>query len=143
MRSAQTPRLRIELACEQLGQSEVVRRCLRLLTGVTDDPHLIVTLGGAPAARLLDDGIPPGHRYWVRVWAARGLLWAGPGDDYDILRMALTDDSWRVRELTCKVVARYRVGDLLEDVAALEADPVNRVRSAAARATTRIVESRA
>jgi HEAT repeat protein len=85
----------------------------------------------------------PGQDYWLRVWAARGLLWAGPGDDIDALRSALADDSWRVREMTCKVVARHRVGDLLDDVVVLESDPVSRVRSAAVGAARRIVEAQA
>jgi hypothetical protein len=143
MSSRATPRLRIEQACERLGRSEVVRRCVRLLAGGPADRQFVVTLGGAHALQLLDGGVPPGQDYWLRVWAARGLLWAGPGDDIAVLRAALADESWRVRELTCKVVARYRVGDLLDDAAALESDPVARVRAAAVRAATRIVEARA
>jgi hypothetical protein len=136
-----TPRLRIEQACEGLGRSEVIRRCLALLAGGTADPQFILTLGGHPARRLLDDGIPLAQEYWLRAWAARGLLWAGPGDEPDVLRAALADPAWRVRELMCKVVARHRVGDVLEDVAALQSDPVPRVRAAAVRAATLIVEA--
>ena len=143
MATSPTPRLRIEQACQALGRRQVIRRCLDLLAGGTETAQFIVTLGGTPARLLLDDGVPPGQRYWLRVWAARGLLWAGPGDDVVVLRGALTDEAWRVRELVCKVIARHRVGDLLEDVAALESDPVRRVRSAAHRAATRIVETRA
>lgn len=87
--------------------------------------------------------MPAGQQYWLRVWAARGLLWAGPGDDIDVLRAALDDEHWRVREMTCKVVARHRVGGLLDDVAALAADPVPRVRAAAERAATSIVVAEA
>ena len=143
MTSKATPRLRIEQACQTLGRPEVTRRCLGLLKGGAVDPQFLLTLGGAPARHLLDAGIPPGQEYWVRVLAARGLLWAGPGDDIGVLRAALTDEAWRVREMTCKVIARHRVGDLLEDVAALESDPVPRVRRAALRAATRIVDARA
>jgi hypothetical protein len=138
-----TPRLRIEHACRRLGQSEVVSRCLELLAGGTEDPDFIMTLGGPHAARLLDDGLPPGQIYWLRVWAARGLLWAGPGADPAVLRAALRDDAWRVREMTCKVVARHQVGDLLDDVAGLASDPVPRVRHAAKRAVMRIIEASA
>lgn len=139
MPSRATPKLRIEHACDGIGRSTVIDRCLSLLVGGSEDPDFIVILGGAPAVRLLDDGIPPGQDYWLRVWAARGLLWAGPGDDIGPLRAALTDRSWRVREMVCKVVTRHRVGDLLNDVAVLESDPVLRVRRAAVRAATRIV----
>lgn len=138
-----TPKLRVEMACARLGREEVVRRCLGLLAGDSEDPQLVLTLGGVPARLLLDDGIPPGQDYWLRVWAARGLLWAGPGDGTDVLRAALADESWRVREMVCKVIARHRVGDLLDDVAALRADRIARVRQAAARAAARIIEAEA
>jgi hypothetical protein len=110
-----------------------------LLAGGDVDPDLILVLGGQPAVALLRDGFPDGQDYWLRVWAARGLLWAGPGDER-ALRQALTDESWRVREMTCKVIARHAVADLLADVAALHADPVVRVRTAAERAVARIVD---
>lgn len=136
-----TPQLRINRACEAFGTEEVVRRCLDLLGGRHDDRELLVILGAGHAQQLIANGIPEAQRYWVRVWAARGLLWAGVGEGSDDLRVALGDDSWRVREMVCKVIARHRLGDLLEDVAALEHDPVPRVRDAAARAAARIIES--
>ena len=135
-----TPRARIEQACARLGKSAVVGRCLALLAGGDEESDFIATLGGPHAVRLLDDGIPSGQRYWLRVWAARGLLWTGPGEDVEVLRAALTDDAWRVREMACKVVARHRIGDLLPDVASRESDPVPRVRAAALRAVVHIVE---
>ena len=92
--------------------------------------------------RLLADGLPEGQRYWLKVMAARGLLWAGPGENPDQLRPAFTDETWRVREMLCKVVARHRVDELLEEVVALESDPVPRVRSAATRAAVSIVRER-
>jgi hypothetical protein len=118
----------------------VIERCLGLLGGGSAEPDFILMLGDAHAAALLDDGIPPGQEYWLRVWGARGLLWAGPGDDVGPLRTALHDDAWRVREMACKVIARYRIGDLLDDVSALRSDPVARVRAAATRAAARIIE---
>ena len=138
------PQLRIEHACRRLGRGEVVSRCLRLLAGGgVDDPEFLVALGGMAAVHLLDAGVPPEQAYWLRVWGARGLLWAGPGDDAGVLRAALADDAWRVREMTCKVLARHRLGDLLEDVAQLESDPVARVRSAASRAAACIIAAEA
>lgn len=138
-----TPQLRISRACEQFGQAEVVRRCLDLLAGRNEDHELLVILGAAHAQQLIAKGIPEAEAYWVRVLAARGLLWAGPGHGTNELRAALLDDSWRVREMTCKVVARHRVGDLLEAVTPLENDPIPRVRAAAARAAARIIQSSA
>ena len=90
---------------------------------------------------LVGDCVPADQAYYVRVWALRGLLWAGPGDDPDRLRPAFDDESWRVREMACKVVARHRIGDLLDEVAALETDSIGRVRTAASRAVVEIVSS--
>ena len=134
-----TPRLRIEGACQRLGTKTVVERCLSLLAGGEEAPDFLVTLGGTPATHLIAEGLPPGQAYWLRVWAARGLLWAGPGDDALRLRVGLSDDAWRVREMTCKVIARHRVADLFEEAAALETDPNARVRAAAKRAAMSIV----
>jgi HEAT repeat protein len=143
MSSTDTPQSRIERACDRFGRPTVVERCCGLLAGGSEDPRFISMLGGAPALRLLDEGAPSGQEYWLRVWAARGLLWAGPGDNTFVLRKALADGSWRVREMVCKVIARHRLGDLLNEVAALEVDPVARVRIAAVRASRRIVEAEA
>lgn len=136
-----TPRVRIAGACEKFGQAEVIRRCLDLLADRNDDHELLVILGAGHAQQLIAKGMPEEQAYWVRVWAARGLLWAGMGKRTSELQAALTDKSWRVREMTCKVIARYRIGDLLDDVAALRSDPIARVRAAAERASTRIVKS--
>jgi len=143
MAAGATPRVRVAEACRGRGKSSVVSQCAELLVGGDADPDLIVVLGGQPAVALLRDGFPDGEDYWLRVWAARGLLWAGPGDDVTALRRALTDESWRVREMTCKVVARHTLADLLPDVAALQSDPVARVRHAAERAVARIVDGAA
>jgi hypothetical protein len=123
-----------------MGRELVVERCVRLLGGGEVDEPFLFVLGGDPARALAARGMPPGEAYWLRVWAARGLLWAGPGDEVDQLRASLADDAWRVREMICKVVARHLVADLLDDVARLDADPVPRVRAAAQRAVIRLVD---
>jgi hypothetical protein len=139
MIASATPRLRVEHACRRWGRDEVVRRCLALLAGEDDEPEFIAMLGGPPALQLLSAGVPQTQAYWVRVWAARGLLWAGVGDEVEPVRVALGDASWRVREMLCKVIARHALGDVLDDVAQLESDPVPRVRVAASRAVTTII----
>lgn len=136
-----TPRLRVESACQRLGRAEVIERCVALLDGGEADPEFVLSLGGAPAMRLLGDGTPDNQAYWLRVWAMRGLLWASPGGVSDALRRGLKDDHWRVREMTCRVIARHRVDDVLDAVAICESDSVVRVRRAARRAVMRIVES--
>jgi hypothetical protein len=139
-----TPQTRVAGACASLGRAEVVRRCTALLAGGSSDPDFIITLGGPAAIRYLNDGQPESQAYWLRVWAARGLLWAGPGEDLAALRAGLDDDHWRVREMVCTITARHRVGELLGQAAHLEeADPIKRVRAAASRAVTRIVEAQA
>ena len=133
-----TPRRRIEAACARRGRGVVVAACVAALGGRVPDDDLLVVLGGDHGRGYLD-GVPPGHEYWIRVWGARGLLWAGPADAAEPVRAALGDEHWRVREMTCKVVARHLLGDLLADVAAMRTDPVVRVRTAATRAVEALV----
>lgn len=135
-----SPKLRIEAACERVGRDEVVRRCVALLTGEDRDVDWIVTLGGVPARRLLATALPPEQAYWLRVWALRGLLWAGPPPATESLRPSLADEHWRAREMVCKVIGRHGIDDLLDEVVTLaEADGNERVRAAARRAVKVIV----
>jgi hypothetical protein len=122
-----TPRQSIELECARRGEPAVVDGCLRLLAGQPADDGLVFALGG-PAARAVLDG---GQPYWLRVWAMRGLLYAW------------ADESWRVRELAAKVIARRGLGDALTGLAALGDDPVARVRAAAGRAVAVLTATRA
>lgn len=88
---------------------------------------------GGPAAERHVQGEPREDAYWLRVWGARGLLWVWEDEAVPEVRLALADESWRVREMALKVIARHEVGDLMADVAASQEDPVPRVRQAAAR----------
>jgi len=97
------------------------------------DPDLLIALAG-PGATKYFDGRPHDDVYWWRVWGARGLLWTWDASATDDVRVALTDDAWRVREMALKVVARHQLGDLVDDAAARREDPVPRVRAAADRA---------
>lgn len=139
--TAPAPRDRIEAECVRRGRPAVIAGCVRLIHGDDADAGLIVVLGGPHARQLLAAGPPPEQRYWLRVWAARGLLWAWDAGDNardspaaSALRTALGDDAWRVREMAAKVVARHFVGDALSAVSALRDDPALRVRTAARRA---------
>lgn len=87
---------------------------------------------GGPAARRVITG--EDKQYWLRVWAARGLLWAWDDRAGPSITAGLRDEHWQVREMACKVIARHQVGDALSVVAAMHDDPVPRVRAAAARA---------
>lgn len=136
-RWGQTPRESIEAECAHRGHDAVVAGCIDLLRGSDADPALILALGGPPA-RWVVTGEPSGPDYWLRVWAARGLLWAWDDTARPAVVEALYDDAWRVREMAAKVVARHQLGDALPVVADLCNDPVQRVRAAAHRAVVSV-----
>lgn len=135
--SGKTPRERVEQECARRGRDDVVAGCIELLNGYEADPDLILALGGPPA-RWVVTGEQAGPPYWLRVWAARGLLWAWDDVALPSLLLALTDEAWRVREMALRVVARHRLEDALTTVADLQEDPVPRVRAAASRALVRL-----
>jgi hypothetical protein len=133
MTAAGPPRLRIADACDRRGADAVVDGCLALLAGGDADSGLILVLGGPAGPQYLD--APPDQRYWLRVWAARGLLWAPwRARSAPAVCDALGDEAWRVREMAAKVVARHRVGEAFDGLTPLLADPTPRVRFAASRA---------
>ena len=137
-----TPRESIERECEWRGRDAVVTGCIDLLEDREVEPELIIALGGPPARRAVDGVGGPG--YWLRVWAARGLLWAWDDRAATALVAALGDEAWRVREMAAKVAARHLVGDALVPLQALQQeDPIPRVRAAAERAATRIIAASA
>lgn len=131
-----TPRESVEKACRHRGRDDVVAGCIELLDGHEADPELILALGGPPALWVVT-GEQAGPPYWLRVWAARGLLWTWDEVALPSLLAALSDEAWRVREMALKVVARHRLDDALTKVADLQEDPVPRVRAAASRALAR------
>lgn len=131
-----TPREHIEAECARRGSDAVVADCLALLDGA-DDPALLLSLAG-PGARKYLDGQEHADTYWFRVWALRGLLWSWDDRATAAVCRALTDEAWRVREMAAKVVARHLVGEATGAVAALQEDPVPRVRQTAQRALVRL-----
>jgi hypothetical protein len=134
-----TPRESIELECARRGTASVVTCCVRLLERRDVDEALIFALGG-PAAQSVLDG---GQRYWLRVWAARALLYAWDETARAAVVGALADEAWRVREMAAKVAAKRLIGEALAAVAELRQDPVARVRLAGERATTILTAARA
>ena len=136
-RRGMTPRQSIEQECALRGRPEVVAGCMELLAGRETDAELIIALGGPPA-RGVGTGEASWPDYWLRVWAARGLLWAWDDTALASVEAALEDESWRVREMALKVVARHQLSDVVVKVAALQEDPVPRVRAAAERALVRM-----
>ena len=134
-----TPRLSIEAECGRRGKPALVEGCIALLAQQPVDDELVIALGGEHAAVVLDSG--PESQYWLRVWAARGLLWAWDPAAAPAIIAALEDEHWRVREMAAKVVARHGVDEAFEAVSALSGDPVPRVVEAAARAVRMLIES--
>lgn len=120
------------------GRAEFVADCADLLAARRLDRGLVLALGGGHARLLLDGDLRADQAYWLRVWAARGLLWVWGAHATAAIRSALRDDAWRVREMAAKVAARQLLGDLLPELVETATDPVARVRAAAARAVRRI-----
>jgi hypothetical protein len=111
-----------------------VRECVAILDGHTIDATFLRVLGG-PSAEVVLDGRAGGlDGYWPRVWAARGLLRVWDDVATDAIIAATTNDSWRVREMSAKVIARHHVGPAIDAVVALIDDDNARVRTAARRA---------
>jgi hypothetical protein len=138
-----TPAQRIAAERARRGGDAFVAGCVALLDGrpgdVDDD--LVLALGGEHGRGVLDGWNGGREGYWPRVWAARGLLHAWDDAATAAITRAARDDAWRVREMAAKVVARHRVGDALDAVAALRDDEVPRVRAAAERAVIRLTAS--
>ena len=135
-----SPRHSIERECERRGRAAVVEGCVALLEQRGADSELIYALGGPPA-RWVFTGAQPGPDYWLRVWAARGLLWAWEESAQPCLVAALDDDAWKVREMALKVVARHRLAVAPATIEALRHDPSARVAAAADRAARRLRDS--
>ncbi|GLZ00563.1 HEAT repeat domain-containing protein [Actinoplanes sp. NBRC 103695] len=131
--AAGSPRQRVEAEVARRGADALVDGCLAMLTGVAVDVDLLVVLAGPMSPRYLD--APVEQQYWLRVWPARGLLWA-PWRDRTAspIAAALSDEHWRVREMAAKVVVRHRVDEAFDAITAMLDDENPRVRHAAARA---------
>lgn len=131
------PRRSIDGLAGRYGRRAVVLACLDLLAGRHVNGEILVGLGGPPARWAIHGGAP-GPDYWLRVWALRGLLWLWDDVATSSVVASLGDDSWRVREMGAKVVARHLLDPALPSVVDLQQDSVARVRQAAERAAVRL-----
>jgi HEAT repeat protein len=133
-----TPRQRIDAECARHGTARLTVACVALLearpSAVSDE--VIIVLGGEHGRNVLDGADGGTAGYWPRVWAARGLLHQWDPAATAAITGATRDEAWRVREMAARVIARHRLGDALDAVAALRTDPVERVRAAAGRAVS-------
>jgi hypothetical protein len=128
-----TPKQSVEQECERRGHPAVVKGCVALLNGEPVDDELILALGGPPA-EWVRTGEPSGPNYWLRVWGARGLLYAWDDSARAAVLRALGDEAWRVRDMALKVVARRGIQEAVDQVERLREDSSARVRASAARA---------
>jgi hypothetical protein len=133
-KSGTTPRKSIEAAHKRLGTHKFVDGCLALLDGRGADPQLILALGGRPARWAAGFDEVPGPEYWLRVWAARGLLYVWQDRAKQPILHAMGDDAWRVREMALKVAIRHGIRPPARTIRRLREDPNARVRAAAMRA---------
>jgi HEAT repeat protein len=133
-----TPRKSVEAACDRFGKARVVSGCRALLAGDKADPGLILALGGRPARWAAGFDEPAGPEYWLRVWGARGLLYAWDDEATPSILTALTDDAWRVREMAMRVVIKHKIREALPKVETLRRDSNARVRTAAERAALQL-----
>jgi hypothetical protein len=136
----QTPRESVLDECRKHGTKHVVAQCVEILSGGDIDEATLFALAGPAADSVLAgrEGGPGGH--WPRVWAMRGLLYAWNESAIPVVLAGTSDENWRVREMSAKVVARHQVLDAVGAMTSLLDDSTPRVRAAAERALARLAE---
>jgi hypothetical protein len=140
-----TPKRQVASACEQLGESEVVRWASGLAEGSIpyddpDWPSLTLLVGAGAVWALSREDLEASGPYWPRVWGMRALLYAWRSVAAPAVLAGLRDDAWRVREMAAKVVRLRELGEAADPLIALLTDPVPRVRLAAVQALERVGE---
>lgn len=135
-----TPKQSLEARCRSIGRASVVAQCVAILNGVEADPPFLAVLAGPASRAVLDGRIGGLNGYWPEVWAARGLLHVWDDDAVEAIIATAADPSWRVREMSAKVIARHRVLPAIDAVMVLLNDQNARVRAAAHRAFETITD---
>lgn len=128
-----TPREHWREVAGRYGVRASVGWCVELLTGAVTmhepgHPAFNALGSGGYLQRILDGQSPD---YWLRVWAARGLLYIWDDSASAAVVAGLSDEHWRVREMCAKVCRHRELGQAGDDLARLVADDVPRVRLAA------------
>src|ERR1700683_169169 len=103
-----TPRQSVEQECARRGEADVVAACVVLLAGGDVDRPSISATGGPAAESVLAPHPRQDQRYFLRVWAARALLYAWDDSARDAVLAALCDDAWRVRCVGAEGVGERR-----------------------------------
>jgi hypothetical protein len=114
------------------GKTAFVDSCTELLLGANWREHddVIRALGGK--VQGLESG--SWKEYWVRTWAARGLLHAWDDRASHALRRGLRDEHWRVVEMCLKVCRAHNVSQVCAECLSALKSETPRVRTAAVRA---------
>lgn len=138
-----TPREHWAAVERQHGVARTVRWCAELLTGAVtaeESEHPAFDALGREGylERILAGNAPD---YWIRVWAARGLLYVWEESAAPSVVAGLSDEHWRVREMCAKVCRLRGLGQAADDLASLITDAVPRVRLAATRALAELGEA--
>ncbi|WP_460653212.1 HEAT repeat domain-containing protein [Kribbella endophytica] len=135
------PRAVVEAACARYGEETVVGWCVALLTGEISgedaygpDLPKLQAITGSPNPGGWQQPVDPVNYYWVRVWAARVLLYAWRDDAVDALRAVANDPAWRVREHVARITAQRELGELVDHLLPMLDHELPRVRAAAVRA---------
>ena len=104
------------------------------------DATITLLHGEVPKVDLKSFGGTAGWEpYWLPTWGARACLYLWHEDCVEPVIAGLSSEFWRAREM-CAKVCRYReIGT--DELAPLLADPVPRVRAAAARALAQVGEA--
>lgn len=125
-----SPKDRIAEAVSRFGERDVADRAAALLGGANEGDEFLLWVGGQHAQGLLD-GAPA--LYWPEVWGARALLYAWDDVAAPAVRLGLSNQAWRVREMCGRVVIAHEL-PFADELALLLTDEVARVRVVAARA---------
>ncbi|WP_434618476.1 HEAT repeat domain-containing protein [Arthrobacter sp. A5] len=129
-----SPADRIGAAVDLYGQGNVVKRALALLAGEDETKEFLLFAGGAHANGIIN-GAPA--LYWPELWGARVFMYLWDESAAAPIRAGLGNQAWRVREMCAKVTA-LRGLPFTEELQALLADDVPRVRAAGARALAQV-----
>ncbi|HEV2427621.1 MAG TPA: hypothetical protein VGS61_05335 [Acidimicrobiales bacterium] len=130
-----TPRESVRDIVAARGLDWVVERCVETVTGRGVDADLIVATGGGLGELILTGRAGGVGGYWPRVWALRAFLYAWSERAAPAVLAALDDPAWRAREMALKVAVKRGVSVPDARRRRALADPVPRVRNAAARLT--------
>ncbi|WP_405058251.1 HEAT repeat domain-containing protein [Kribbella sp. NBC_01505] len=135
------PREVVQAACAAYGEDTVIDWAIAFLTGEISgdaaygaDLPKLVALTGSPNPGGWKPPVDPVNYYWIRVWAARVLLYVWRDDAVDALLAVADDPAWRVREHVARITAQRELGQLVDSLLPMLEHELPRVRAAAVRA---------